>query len=115
MKDFLTDTRTDFDVNVYHYAAQGDGLGPSAIKDRLAQFELMPPGVLNLGFSTDEHWFAARVVNESKVTDFVFTNQYAPLDYLDIFVFRDGILIDEARGGELQSLSASSYPTEISI
>ena len=34
----------------------------------------------------------SRVKNDTQSRDFILTHNYPPLDYFDIFVFRDGVL-----------------------
>ena len=75
----------------------------------MSRFEQLPPKVPNLGFSSEGHWFVTRLINQTDTSEFIVSNQYAPLDYLDVYLVRDGAVVKEVRGGELRPLSANSH------
>ena len=69
----------------------------------------MPDGVPNLGLSPDAHWFLFSLKNSTQSQEFILTHNYPPLDYLDLFIFRNGNLIKSLHGGELQPLGNNAF------
>ena len=100
----LSHEKTALDMHIRHLVVEDFNAQVDDVLSDLDEFERLPEGVPNLGFSTNAHWFSVEVKNPGKTGYFVFENQYAPLDQLDVFLLRGPEILESVKGGEVRLL-----------